>query len=248
VAACCSLCVKVHSALRLPVPKTQLTEYQDDINALLELAVDICKPSTKSECKSIKFHWPRHWAQTRAELGCSALEKSLERKLGEAHKKHYAYTNKQKGMKDIQMDNADHRMNQLHDLLHNVEAAPMTEGHVEQQHTQPKDPALVATTHKFFVRGSYKQLPKAMGKKAAKIAMQKVNASPYFRHAAPHAIGGQMSMTLRNKQLKKEHPRHLVRVTLRAVPKLYGQPRYDNVKVFLGATEDTTHMYFGRYL
>ena len=78
--------------------------------------------------------------------------------------------------------------------------------------------------------------------------MQKVNASPYLRHSAPHAIGGQMSMTLRNKQFKKHHPRHLGRVTLRAVPKLYGKPRYDNVKVILGATGDTTHMYFGRYV
>ena len=227
-------------------------DYQADIDALLHLMVAICAPSTPSECKSIKFHWPRHWAQTRAELGCSALEKSLERKLGEAHKKNFAYTNKQKGQKDIQMDVADHRLNQLHDLLHNVRAPPMTEGAkkglVMQPPTEPHPPALVAKTKVFFVKGNYKQLPNWMGKKAKTIAMAKVHKSPYFKGNGPHTIGGQLTMTLRNRQLKKQHPRHLVKVTFRAVPKLYGQPRYDTVRVKLGDTNDVKHMYFARYL
>ena len=87
VAKACALCIEVHTSLRLPVRKDGLRQYQDNINELLRRSVDICTPSTPSECKSIKFHWPRHWAVTRRDLGCSAQEKSLERKLGETHKK-----------------------------------------------------------------------------------------------------------------------------------------------------------------
>ena len=93
-------CVRVHTNLRCPVRKDGLKDYQWLINDLLTRMVAICTPSTPSECKSIKFHWPRHWAQTRKDLGCSAMEKSLERKLGETHKKNFRFTNT-KGSKEV---------------------------------------------------------------------------------------------------------------------------------------------------
>ena len=83
----------VHSSLRLPVRTGQLAAYQETINDLLAIMVEINTPSTKKNCNSIKYHWPRHWSDTRRELGCSAAEKSLERKLGEVQKKNFAYTN-----------------------------------------------------------------------------------------------------------------------------------------------------------
>ena len=83
----------VHTSLRLPVAKAGLSTYQQTINDLLEAMVEVCEPSVKSKCNSIKFHWPRHWSDTRREIGCSAAEKSLERKLGEIQKKNFAYTN-----------------------------------------------------------------------------------------------------------------------------------------------------------
>jgi len=83
----------VHSNLRVPVLRADLPQYQKTINDLLEVMVDINTPSTKGKCKSIKYHWPRHWSDTRRELGCSAAEKSLERKLGEIQKRNYAFTN-----------------------------------------------------------------------------------------------------------------------------------------------------------
>ena len=93
VAKALELCVMVHNNVRAPVLKTELGEYQSVINELLRRSVAICAPSTPSECASIKFHWPRHWAESRRDLGCSALEKSLERKLGETHKKNFKFTN-----------------------------------------------------------------------------------------------------------------------------------------------------------
>ena len=51
--------------------------------------------------RSIKYHWPYHWGYFRVQFGCAANEKSLERKLGEAFKKQYVFTNKQKKTKEV---------------------------------------------------------------------------------------------------------------------------------------------------
>jgi hypothetical protein len=60
-----SLLFEVHHGLRNPVDKTDLDSYQGKINFLLTTLVDITLPWSKSQCQSIKFHWPRHWGHTR---------------------------------------------------------------------------------------------------------------------------------------------------------------------------------------
>ena len=87
------LIMKVHTSLRIPVRKDQLALYQGTINDLLTALVRLNAPHSPSMCNSIKYHWPRHWQNTRRELGCSAHEKSLERKLGETQKKNFKFTN-----------------------------------------------------------------------------------------------------------------------------------------------------------
>ena len=99
---CYSLLFKVHANLRMPVRKCDITKYQDTINTLLVCMKSICRPSSKSECNSVKYHYPYHWGDTRTELGCPANEKSLERKLSECQKRHYTFTNKK--------DNCDGQM------------------------------------------------------------------------------------------------------------------------------------------
>ena len=94
------LLIRVHAQLRIPLRKEKLAHYQKVINDCLKAMVPICRPHTRSECKSIKFHWPYHWSDTRRDLGCSAEEKSLERKLGEAQKKNFKFTN---GRNDIEV-------------------------------------------------------------------------------------------------------------------------------------------------
>ena len=84
---------KVHASLRIPLLKQDLAVYQGTINDLLTAMIVICTPSTKSKCRSIKYHWPHHWNDTRRELGCAAHEKSLERKLAEAQKRNFKFTN-----------------------------------------------------------------------------------------------------------------------------------------------------------
>ena len=60
-----SLLFEVHHGLRNPVHKDDLDSYQGKINSLLTTLVDIALPWTESQCKSIKYHWPRHWGHTR---------------------------------------------------------------------------------------------------------------------------------------------------------------------------------------
>jgi hypothetical protein len=87
------LLLRVHHAVRNPLLKTELHTYADNITELIQFMVLICEPHTPSGCHSIKYHWPLHWWITRRELGCSANEKSLERKLGEVQKTRYQHTN-----------------------------------------------------------------------------------------------------------------------------------------------------------
>jgi hypothetical protein len=115
---------------------------------------------------SIKFHWPRHWAFTRRQLGCAADEKSLERKLGETHKKMYKFTSKKDdGMG--QMARADQRHVQLRELLHAAKMQPMT-GHdgaeplaVLPTHRPRLETELIGTPIVFNPAGTGFELPRA---------------------------------------------------------------------------------------
>ena len=88
-----TLLLHVHVALRTPLLKTNAKQYQLDINELLECIKHICERTSPSARNYAKYHLPYHWLDTRLQLGCSAAEKSLERKLGEAQKKYFPFTN-----------------------------------------------------------------------------------------------------------------------------------------------------------
>ena len=62
------------------------------------------------------------------ELGCSANEKSLERYLGEAQKKHFKHTNARYNTED-QLDARNLRTWQLRDLLHVAGVTPQYSHH-----------------------------------------------------------------------------------------------------------------------
>ena len=88
-----TLLLVVHASLRNPLPKNDVARYQIDINELLQCMKSICLRTSPSACISAKYHLPYHWAHTRIQNGCSAAEKSLERKLGQTQKKYYPLTN-----------------------------------------------------------------------------------------------------------------------------------------------------------
>ena len=94
-----SLLFTVHASLRLPLKKTLVGQYQNDINELVHLIKKIARTCTLRGMgvDVVKLHLPYHWADTRMQLGCAAAEKSLERKLGEAQKKYFPMTNGKDG-------------------------------------------------------------------------------------------------------------------------------------------------------
>lgn len=149
------------------------------------------------------------------------------------------------------MDRADHRMMQLRDLLHNAGAPIITEegehGSVMLHRTPPCRPHLEQKAKLFDARGKISQLPKWLSKREKIVVMAKLRASPYMSEATMHFIGAQLSLTLKNRQLTPSHKKYLVKVTFRAVALMYGQPRFDNVKVAL-KTDGTEQerLYFGK--
>ncbi len=83
---CRGVLLKIHHMTRNRVFKTAINGYKQDHEEFLQMLIHICKPSTKSGCKSIKFHQPMHWYLTRIDMGCAAMEKSLEKMLRESQK------------------------------------------------------------------------------------------------------------------------------------------------------------------
>jgi hypothetical protein len=88
-----TLLLQVHVSLRTLLLRKNAKQYQLDINELLECTKRICERTSPSACNSAKYHLPYHWLDTRLQLGCSPAGKSLERKLGEAQKKYFPFTN-----------------------------------------------------------------------------------------------------------------------------------------------------------
>jgi hypothetical protein len=94
------------------------------IDDLLQIILEICLPYVQSKGNSIKFHWPRHWVYFRLNLGCSADEKSLERKLAETQKKFYRFTNGKDNTSD-QISKKNMQAWTLRDVLHAGALRPM---------------------------------------------------------------------------------------------------------------------------
>ena len=101
IARAYELLFQVHHGLRCPLPRAELALYAARINDLLAAMVELCQPYNNSACRSIKYHWPRHWWETRLQLGCAAAEKSLERKLGQSQKRNFRFTNKQEATCEV---------------------------------------------------------------------------------------------------------------------------------------------------
>ena len=118
------LLFEVHHQLRNHILKLYIDEFQNTINNLLVAMIDVCRPNFPSGCKSIKFHWGYHWAESRIQLGCTADEKSLERMLGESQKKFFKSTNARYDI-DRQMERRTMEMWVLQDLLHIAGEPPL---------------------------------------------------------------------------------------------------------------------------
>lgn len=85
---------QIHFMIRQPVDKDGgLVEYQAYIDQFLRKLIRYNIEHTPSDCKSIKYHCARHWSAHRKQLGCSPMEYSLERALGDYFTRFWANTN-----------------------------------------------------------------------------------------------------------------------------------------------------------
>ena len=251
VASACTSIYAVHAALRLPVPKMGLPAYQAQIDTCLEKIVGLFKNFSPSACRSIKFHWPRHWAFTRRQLGCAADEKSLERKLGETHKKMYKYTSKKDDVLG-QMARADQRHVQLRELLHASKMQPIT-GHdgaeplaVLCTHCPRLETELIGTPVLFNPAGTGLELPRTYSDNA-RASIMRVARRAHLRGPmweAPIRLTLGIKMVIEDQQLPEGDPDRLVPVTFRSRAMLWGKPRYDDVKVSVEGSAQT--LYFAR--
>ena len=160
--------------------------------------------------------------------------------MGETHKKMFKYTS---GKDDVlgQMARANQRIVQLKDLLHVAKMRPIT-GHdgASELEVLAGTPARAETELKgkprnFDPTGNGSELPRSYTLEARaaimRVAKQAHRRGPLW--VSPVKISLGLKMVLEDKQLPVGHPERVVSVTLRSRARMWGAPRYDDVKVML---------------
>ena len=248
------LLFEVHHMVRLHIIKDKLQEFQNKVNALLVCLIEICAPHTPSACKSIKFHWPYHWAQNRQELGCSADEKSLERMLGESQKKFFKHTNAKFNV-EIQLERKTMQMWMLSDLLNVAGLPPLLLSHKEGValdcaiDEQPRllnlrRTATLDTTRRIG-------LPHWLSPAATIAIFRSITAltageNPVLKWIAPLQVGTQIILPIQDAQKMVFDPSRIKRMIFRALPKYQNAPAIDSVRVLIDDGNDGSGWFFGQ--
>jgi hypothetical protein len=85
---------QIHYMIRQPVESfTGPEEYQEYLDVFCKKLIAYNTIPSPTSCNSIKYHAARHWGEDRRQLGCSAMEYSLERALGDHFTKFWGLTN-----------------------------------------------------------------------------------------------------------------------------------------------------------
>jgi hypothetical protein len=245
--------LEAHHMIRNPLKKCDIVKYKEHFMTLVARLIQICRPFTKSGCKSIKFHQPYHWYLTRIEIGCAAMEKSLERMLGETQKKPFKYTNSRFDVED-QLERRNTQALQLRDLLHLVGEKPLVPG-VEKRLARVLgcSPQLMnasaglRTLDMIMRTGLPTSIPQvAVDAIFRSIQRQSAGMNPILPWTHPITVGVQIKLTLEDRQLHLDDPRRRSIVVLRALPIFQGVPAYDIIKVILQDDTAEASMYFGK--
>ena len=250
--ACCKL-YEVDAFLRWPVERRKLAYYSVVIDDLLQILIEMSRPYVKCKGNSIKFHWPRHWVYFRLNLGCSAAEKTLERKLAETQKKFYRFTNG-KGDIDSQIMKKDMQAWTLRDVLHAGGLPPMETRTSLVDLFQPptlKDTALVGKTSGFEIETDGKGLPMSLPMDIRRVLLRAIkrdvaNGVLHWRH--PITIATSLSLSMRNRLAPVTSNNRYVASTLRATDRFHGKAIWDCVKLAVEGLDGRVRIFFGRCL
>jgi len=252
-AKACNMMYEVDTFLRWPVEKIELEKYSILIDDLLSVLIEFSLPYVKCLCNSIKFHWPRHWVYCRIAMGCSAAEKSLERKLGETQKKCYRFTNG-KGNIDDQIHKKDMRLWTLRDILH-AGGLPSMETHPSEDFLagEPvKVPSLVGQKTIFQYGNATGGTPiKGLGNDVNRVLLNAVLRdvnNGVLQWLPPIKVAPAISLTLRNRLAPTQSKRRYVRKVFRATRKFHSKEVWDCVKLAVEGSDANVKLYFGRCL
>ena len=253
-AKACNMLYEVDAFLRWPVKKSELEKFSILIDDLLSVLIEFSLPYVKCLCNSIKFHWPRHWVYCRLAMGCSAAEKSLERKLGETQKKCYRFTNG-KGNIDDQIHKKDMRLWTLRDVLH-AGGLPSMETHPSDDFlgTEPvKVPSLVGPKFIFQYGNDtcgkpIKGLENEVNRVLLNAVVRDVNNNGVLQWLPPIKVASAISLTLRNRLAPIQSKRRYIKKVFRATSKFHSKEVWDCVKVAAEGSDANVKLYFGRCL
>jgi len=172
--------------------------------------------------------------------------------LGETHKKLFKYTSKKDDIAG-QMTRKNQRIVQLKELLHAAKLRPITAHDSAAPLSVMPDQihhaitVLVGTPRDFDPKGGGNELPRSVSVDARasimRVAKHAHTRGPMWTTPVKVPLG--LKMLLQDRQLPLGDPNRDVTVTLRSRAKLWGKPRYDDVKVAVDGSAQT--LYFARY-
>ena len=249
----CSKLYEVDTFLRWPVKKNKLAYYSVLIDDLLEIIVGICRPYVTKQGNCFKLHWPRHWVYFRLNLGCSADEKSLERKLAETQKKIYRFTNGKDNTSD-QISKKNMQAWTLRDVLHAGALRPMEDIDDMGEYFSPptmKEPLLVGHKAEFHIQSDGKGLPRSLSVDVRRVLLRAIKRdidAGVLQWRTPITMASSMSLSLRNRMAPTNSKKRFIRLTLRATAKFHGKAIWDCVKFAVEGFGTTVKMFFGRCL
>jgi hypothetical protein len=231
---------QIHFMVRQPVLRGRgIEEYQEYLNEFLRKLVRYTEFHTPSGCNSIKYHCARHWGEHRRQLGCSPMEYSLERALGDHFTRFWGLTNHgQHGVgKDQQLAAIVHRHSIVADLCFHAKIENSMRQCVESN-ALPTVARLLRTT---TAQLAGKPIPVLHDARTTYL-YESQEAGAIIRHKIvlnaaglrmPIVVSDTMRVPLQNRTVPKNSPGRVQVVTLRAKKKFFGKARYDNVKIIV---------------
>jgi hypothetical protein len=227
---------QINFMLRQPIQKDGgIADYQNYINVFNKKLIKYCTFHIPSKCCSIKFHCAQHWGEHRRQLGCSAMEYSLERALGDHFTRFWPLTNHgQHGTgKDQQLAGIVHRHAIIADLCYHAKmCSSLRQGRntVDQSIAEVEERAdtvvLKGILHQVYADGNSDYEYES---NLVKTQMQNNLIANQSQMVFPVVVSDTMRIPIQNRTVPTGSLNRIDVLTLRAKKKFFGKARYDNV-------------------
>jgi hypothetical protein len=228
---------QINFMLRQPILKDGgITQYQDYINEFNKKLIKYNTFHTPSKCCSIKYHCAQHWGEHRRQLGCAAMEYSLERALGDHFTRFWPLTNHgQHGTgKDEQLAAIVHRHAMIADLTYHANmGSSLRQGRntVDQSIAEVEERAatvvLKGVLYQAFPDGTSNYEYESSG--MVKNHMRNKLIANESQMVFPVLVSDTMRIPVQNRSVPTGSLNRIDVLTLRAKKMFFGKRRYDNL-------------------